>query len=123
MPEQQVVHDGAGRYRLEYRPPVEAEDWNAQISLLTGMAAAQLMLTGGVGVLRTMPAPQQDSVRRFRRQAKALGVPWPNGQRYGDFLRSLQRTDPRHLAWIHEAASLFRGEGYTSCLLYTSRCV
>jgi exoribonuclease R len=114
MPEQQVVHDGAGRYRLEYRPPVEAEDWNAQISLLTGMAAAQLMLTGGVGVLRTMPAPQQDSVRRFRRQAKALGVPWPNGQRYGDFLRSLQRTDPRHLALIHEATSLFRGAGYTS---------
>jgi exoribonuclease R len=113
MPEQQVVHDGPGLYRLEFRPPVASEDWNAQISLLTGMAAAQLMLDAGVGILRTMPAPQRDSVRRFRRQARALGVPWPDGQRYGDFLRSLDRTDPRHLALIHEATSLFRGAGYT----------
>ena len=113
MPEQQVVHDGPGLYRLEFRPPLASEDWNAQISLLTGMAAAQLMLDAGVGILRTMPAPQRDSVRRFRRQARALGVAWPDGQRYGDFLRSLDRTDPLQLALIHEATSLFRGAGYT----------
>lgn len=113
MPEQQVVHEGPGVYRLEFRPPLAAEDWNAQISLMTGMAAAQLMLDAGVGILRTMPAPQRDSVRRFRRQARALGVPWPDGQRYGDFLRGLDRHDPRHLALIHEATSLFRGAGYT----------
>lgn len=71
MPEQQVVHEGPGRYRLEFRPPLEAEDWNAQISLMTGMAAASLMLDAGVGILRTMPAPQKDGVRRFRRQARA----------------------------------------------------
>lgn len=113
MPEQQVVHDGAGAYRLEYRPPLAAEDWNAQISLLTGMAAAQLMLEGGVGVLRTMPAPAREAVRRFRRQAAAMGVAWADGQRYGAFLRALDRDNPRHLALIHEATSLFRGAGYT----------
>ncbi|MBK8469672.1 MAG: RNB domain-containing ribonuclease [Candidatus Phosphoribacter sp.] len=113
MPEQQVVHDAAGRYRLEYRPPLAAEDWNAQISLMTGMAAAELMLAGGVGVLRTMPAPDPQAVRRFRRQARAVGVNWPDGQRYGDFLRSLDRRNPRHLALIHEATSLFRGAAYT----------
>lgn len=113
MPEQQVVHEGPGRYRLEFRPPLEAEDWNAQISLMTGMAAASLMLDAGVGILRTMPAPQKDGVRRFRRQARALGIAWPDGQRYGDFLRSLDRTNPRHLALIHEATALFRGAGYT----------
>jgi len=98
---------------LEFRPPLEAEDWNAQISLMTGMAAASLMLDAGVGILRTMPAPQKDGVRRFRRQARALGIAWPDGQRYGDFLRSLDRTNPRHLALIHEATALFRGAGYT----------
>ena len=113
MPEQEVVHEGPGRYRLEFRPPVAAEDWNAQISLMTGMAAAALMLDAGVGILRTMPAPQRDAVRRFRRQARALGVVWPDGQRYGDFLRGLDRGNPRHLAVIHEATALFRGAGYT----------
>ena len=33
------------------------EDWNAEISLLTGIAAARIMLDAGVGVLRTLPAP------------------------------------------------------------------
>ncbi len=113
MPEQQVVHDGAGQYRLDYRPPLPAEDWNAQISLMTGMAAAQLMLDGSVGVLRTMPAPDPGAVRRFRRQARAMGMSWPDGQRYGDFLRGLDRTQPRQLALIHEATALFRGAGYT----------
>ncbi len=113
MPEQQVVHDAAGHYLLQYRPPLPAEDWNAQISLMTGMAAARIMLDGGVGILRTLPAPEPEVVRRFRRQARALGVPWPDGLRYGDFLRTLERDDPRHLALVHEATGLFRGAGYT----------
>ena len=113
MPEQQVVHEGPGRYRLEYRPPLAAEEWNAQISLMTGMVAAEIMLAAGVGILRTMPTPDPDAVRRFRRQARALGVPWADGQRYGDFLRGLDRHDPKHLALIHEATALFRGAGYT----------
>ncbi|PID96240.1 MAG: ribonuclease II [Actinomycetales bacterium] len=113
MPEQQVVHDARGHYRLEYRPPMEAESWNAQISLLTGMAAAQLMLEAGVGILRTMPAPGSRDVRRFKRQARALGVPWSSGQRYGDFIRALDTADPRQLALVFEATSLFRGADYT----------
>lgn len=113
MPEQEVVHDAAGSYVLRYRPPQACEDWNAQISLMTGMAAADIMLRGGVGILRTMPAPDKGAVKRFRRQSRALGVPWPDGMRYGDFLRSLHRDDPKHLALIHEATSLFRGAGYT----------
>lgn len=113
MPEQQVHEDPAGGYVTAFRPPLATEDWNAQISLMTGMAAAELMLRAGVGILRTMPAPDPGAIQRFRRQARALGVPWPDGQRYGDFLRSLDRTDRRHLALIHEATALFRGAGYT----------
>jgi len=90
-----------------------AEDWNAQISLLTGMGAADLMLRGKVGILRTMPPPDPRDLARFRRQAVAARVPWPDGLAYGEFLRTLDRTDPRHLALIHEATALFRGAGYT----------
>ena len=43
IPEQEIVEDG-GRFRLGYRVPLPVESWNEQISLLTGMAAAALML-------------------------------------------------------------------------------
>ena len=113
MPEQEVHLGDGGDFTLEFRPPRTVEDWNAQISLLTGMAAADMMLHAGVGILRTMPEADHNAVARFRRQTKALGAPWPAEQGYGDFLRSLDRTNPKHLALIHDATSLFRGAGYT----------
>ena len=114
MPEQQVTARDGGGFTLEFRPPVPAEEWNAQVSLLTGMAAATMMLDAGLGVLRTMPAPTPDAVARFRRAARGLGVEWPEGEPYGDLVRGLDRANPRHLALIHEATSLFRGAGYTA---------
>ena len=114
MPEQQVTARDGGGFTLEFRPPVPAEEWNAQVSLLTGMAAAEMMLDAGVGVLRTMPAPTDDAVARFRRAARGLGVEWPEDMPYGDLVRGLDRTNPRHLALIHEATALFRGAGYTA---------
>lgn len=103
-----------GRYVLERRVPQPVEDWNAQLSLMTGMAGAALMLEGGVGILRTMPEADEHAVERFRRQAKTLGTPWPAGQRYGDYLRGLDTEDSRQLAIMHAAASLFRGAGYVA---------
>lgn len=113
MPEQEVNEDDQGHYRLYFRPPLEVEDWNAQISLMTGMAAAEMMVKAKVGILRTMPAPDENAVSRFRRASRALGVEWQQGTPYGEFLRTLDRTNPKHLALIHEATSLFRGAGYT----------
>src|SRR6478736_184789 len=113
MPEQEVQEDGSGGFTISFRPLLAAEDWNAQISLLTGMGAADLMIRGRIGILRTMPTPDERDLARFRHQAAAAGVPWPEGLPYGEFLRSLDRTDPRHLALIHEATTLFRGAGYT----------
>ncbi len=113
LPEQEVSLDEAGHYVLAFRPPVAAEDWNAQISLMTGMAAAEMMLHAGVGILRTMPEPDHNAIKRFRRQARALGVNWPPTVLYGELLRSLDRANPKHLALIHEATALFRGAGYT----------
>jgi exoribonuclease R len=102
-----------GRYTLDRRELLPVEAWNAQLSLMTGMAAASMMLDGGVGILRTMPPAQPDAIARLRRQARALGTPWPEDQPYGEYLRMLDGTDPKHLSILHAAASLFRGAGYT----------
>ena len=114
LPEQEVTLNEDGCFELGFRPPVRAEDWNAQLSLLMGMVAARMMLDAGVGILRTMPPPDEGSVARFRRQAKSLGVDWPRSEPYGDFIRGLDLADPRQLALVHEAASLFRGASYTA---------
>jgi exoribonuclease R len=113
VPSQEVERKEDGTYAVRFRPPVPAEDWNAQISLMTGMAAAELMLGAKIGILRTLPPADEGSLRRFRHQARALGVPWPEKQNYGEFLRSLDREDPKQLALIYEATGLFRGAGYT----------
>lgn len=113
IPAQEVQRDANGDYHLRLRPPVTSEDWNSQISLLTGMAAASMMLEAKVGILRTMPEAPQFAVDRFRGQARALGVTWPKGLAYGEFLRTLNRDDPHHLALMYAAGSLFRGAGYT----------
>jgi exoribonuclease R len=111
-PEQEVVPDGDG-WALQYRAAMPIEDWNAQISLLTGAAAAQIMLAGHVGVLRTMPSARQVDVDRLRHQAKALRIPWPHGATYGDVLRTLDRSQPRSAAFTVQALSLFRGAAWT----------
>jgi exoribonuclease R len=103
-----------GRYTLERRRPLPVEQWNAQISLMTGMAAAGVMVAGGVGILRTMPAPFEKTLDLFRRQVDALGCPWPENMAYGEYLRELDQSDPRGLAAIHAASSLFRGAGYVA---------
>jgi exoribonuclease R len=111
VPEARIVPDDGG-YRLEREAPLAVEDWNAQVSLLTGMVAAELMLRGRVGVLRTMPAPTADDVAAFRAQTVALGVPWREDVAYGDYLRGLDRASPAALAILDAATGLFRGAGY-----------
>jgi exoribonuclease R len=110
-PDQEVVLTQNG-YDLERRMPLPIEDWNAQLSLLTGMAAARIMLDGGFGILRTMPGPDPAALAAFRRQTELLGLPWRSDRDYGEYLRTLDRTDPRALAVLQDAASLFRGAGY-----------
>ena len=102
-----------GQYQIMATAPLPVEDWNAQISLLTGMEAARIMLDGGVGILRTMPGPLPEDLEVFRLQAKTLGADWATDQPYGEFLRSLDLSAPGALALMHKATSLFRGATYT----------
>ncbi|WP_375384867.1 RNB domain-containing ribonuclease [uncultured Microbacterium sp.] len=108
------VVEAAGRYRLEREASSPVEDWNSQVSLLTGMAAAEIMLRGGIGILRTMPVAARDDVVAFRAQTVALGDPWRADTSYGDYLRGLDRGAPATLAILEAAASLFRGAGYVA---------
>ncbi len=111
IPEQEVVPDEDG-WRLEFRAPLPVEGWNAQISLLTGMAAAHLMLYGQVGILRTMPPADAGSLRRLRQTAKALHIAWPAELDYPEFVRRLDPHLPAHAAMLNACTTLFRGAGY-----------
>ncbi|GHG73584.1 ribonuclease R [Streptomyces griseocarneus] len=113
VPEQEVVRRDDGPYELAYRAPLPADGWNAQISLMTGMAAAQLMLGAGTGVLRTLPAAPESAVARLRRVARALGVTWPETMPYAVVVRALDPNDTQHAAFLQECTTLLRGAGYT----------
>ena len=111
-PEVRIVADGDG-YALERSYGVPLEDWNAQVSLLTGMAAAEIMLRGRVGILRTMPAAAAADIADFRAQTVALGLPWQPDVSYGDYLRGLDRS-PAARAVKEYAGGLYRGAGYAT---------
>ncbi|WP_433209226.1 RNB domain-containing ribonuclease [Dactylosporangium sp. CS-047395] len=112
LPEQEVEPDGDG-WRLTLRAPVEVEEYNAQISLLTGMSAAKIMLDGGVGLLRTMPPAPAETVEALRLAARALDVPWPDGATPGRVIAALDPSQPRAAAFLDQAAEMMRGAGYT----------
>ncbi|MFB6439910.1 RNB domain-containing ribonuclease [Streptomyces sp. NPDC056411] len=137
VPEQEIVEQH-GRYTLAYRAPLPSYAWNAQISLLTGMAAAELMLASGTGILRTLPSPKLStspplsaslergdpheqggppsrsvSVARLRLTARALGVDWPHHTSYSALIRTLDPRRAAHAAFLQECTALLRGAGYT----------
>jgi exoribonuclease R len=114
IPEQEVELEPGGDWRLTRRRTTPVEVWNSQISLLTGAAAASMMLHGGVGLLRTMPQPQPAAVARLRRAGQALGIDWPDGVTVGRVIDGLDPAQPRAAAFIDHAAELLRGAGYTA---------
>lgn len=102
------------RWVLSFRQPLPVETWNAQVSLLTGMAAAQLMTTGKVGILRTVSPADPGAVARLHRVAAALRVPWPVSQSYADFIRGLDPSRADHAAVLNACTALLRGAGYAA---------
>ncbi|WP_342800862.1 RNB domain-containing ribonuclease [Nocardia sp. No.11] len=115
LPAQDVVRHG-DNWRLELEPRTAADDWNEQVSLLTGMCAAQIMLAHqgpAIGLLRTMPPPPDSAIASMRRTAAALGVAWPADMPVGRLLAGLDANTPAALVLMSEATSLLRGAGYT----------
>jgi exoribonuclease R len=112
IPEQVVEPDGDHHYRLSFEAPLVSEGWNAQISLLTGIEAARIMLEGDSGLLRTLDPPDERTVSRLRRAAKALSVAWPGTGGYPAFVRSLDPTTTAGAALLVQATHALRGAGY-----------
>jgi exoribonuclease R len=111
LPEQEVDVEG-DQWRLAFRSLIPAESWNAQISLLTGMAAASMMVYARVGLLRTLPPPDPRDVQRLHRVARGLHIEWPAEQLYPDFIRGLDPDKPSHAAMVTACTRLLRGSGY-----------
>jgi exoribonuclease R len=111
LPDQEISVSG-DRWDLEYRSPPAVEGWNAQISLLTGLGAAWLMLDAGVGILRVLPPPAERDVARLRRTAHALDIEWPAEQSYAEFVRGLDPAYANQAAMITSCTRLLRGSGY-----------
>ncbi len=112
IPAQEVEPDGDG-WQLRLVAPTAIENFNAQISLLTGQAAAQIMIDGKVGLLRTMPPPPPGAFDKLRAAAGPLGIEWPDGASAGRVIASVDPGDPRGAAFLDQAGELMRGAGYT----------
>ncbi len=112
LPDQEVVQLPDGRFELIYEVSRPVEDWNAQISLLTGIAASRIMLDAGTGILRTLPPPDPRTVASLRRSARALGLDWPDDVPYADRVRALRPDGPASIALLTQAARGLRGAGY-----------
>ncbi len=113
LPEQEVDVDGAS-WALVYRELMPVESWNAQISLLTGMGAAEIMLYGEEGIVRTLPPPPDSAVDRLRRTAAALHIEWHPDVDYPDFVRSIDPNTAPGAAMLNACATLLRGAGYVA---------
>lgn len=112
LPEQDVEASATG-YTITLRAPLPVEKWNAEISLLTGICAAKIMLDAGHGILRTVPPPDEHAIDTLKAAARALGIDYPDGAHPGDVLASVDSRDPRHVAFLEHAGALLRGSGYT----------
>src|SRR3954464_6192219 len=113
LPEQEVEVTG-DEWSLEFRSMIPAETWNAQISMLTGFAAASLMVYARTGLLRTLPPPRPHDLQRLHRVARALHIEWPAEQLYPDFIRGLDSRKPAEAAMITASTRLLRGSGYVA---------
>jgi exoribonuclease R len=111
VPAQAIEAAGSG-YRLQYETPLPVERWNAQVSLLTGICAARIMVDGGVGLFRVLAPAEESAVAGLRRSAAALGVPWGAHESYPEVIRGLDPANPGHAAFAVRASRLFRGAGY-----------
>lgn len=114
LPDQEVTFED-GQFRLTYRAQLPVDGWNEQISLMTGMAAAKIMLDSGAGVLRVQGTSAPDVVARVHAIAAFLGIDWPHHLSYADLVRSLRpETNQKHAAFLHEARAMLLKAEYTS---------
>jgi exoribonuclease R len=74
--------------------------------------AAEMMVERGVGILRTLPAPDDDALGRFRGAVKGLGIAWTRDESVAELLNGLDPSRPRQMAVFDAATALMRGSSY-----------
>ena len=115
LPEQEVVPDGAGGWTVQVRQRLDVEAWNAEISLLTGMARgadhAGRRGRRAAHAARARARRAWSELRRAARDARARlarrRARWPR------CWPACPRTPPHALALRRAATTLLRGAGYT----------
>ncbi|MGI8868075.1 MAG: RNB domain-containing ribonuclease [Mycobacteriales bacterium] len=112
--EQEVEKGPDGAWTLKFRRTLPVEKANAQISLLTGRCAADLMLQAKIGIVRTVPEPGERQVDALRRIAHSLRIDWPDGAAVGDVVSAVDAGSGPHDAFLAAALHLMRGADYTS---------
>jgi exoribonuclease R len=111
-PEQEVVKDENGCFRLQLRPQSWAEQKNAALSLATNLAVADVLLKARTGLFRTMAEPQEWAVRRLRHTAKALGISWPKAEELQTLERRLDPAAPADAAMMMAIRRASQSAGY-----------
>jgi exoribonuclease R len=114
FPDQAVVADAAapGGLKLVADSRLASEDQNAAMSLAANLAVAKAMFVAKVGLFRVMDDPDEREMGILHRVAHALGVPWPKGKTLRDVNRTLDGSNPKHLAFLRMARRLGGGASY-----------
>ncbi len=111
-PQQEVEADGDGRFHLQFRPRVPAEDRNAALSLAANLAVADTLHRAGTGLFRVMARPDDRAVLRLRRTAAAFGLGWGAGEALAEFERRLDPSRPRDAAFMLAVRRAGQGASY-----------
>jgi exoribonuclease R len=112
LPDRELV-PASGGYVLRYERVLPVEEWNAQISLLTGHCAAEIMISGGVGILRTLPPIDARQLTKLQLVARSLGIDWPKGASLGEVVRRQDGSTAESAAFLTQVAHALRDAGYT----------
>lgn len=99
-PQQEVVEQPDGGFRLAFRPMSGIEQGNAALSLAANLAIADALYEHRTGLFRVMPGPNEGAVRRLRHSARAFGIDWPQSMSLEQRERTLDPNVPAEAAFM-----------------------
>ena len=111
-PEQEVEHNGDGKFTLRFRPLLPSETRNAAMSLASNLAVADALQAAGTGLFRIMSEPSDFAVKRLRLTAQAFGLEWADATPLAQFEQMLDPADPRHGAFMLAVRRAGEGASY-----------
>ena len=111
-PEQEVEHNGNGKFTLRFRPLLPSETRNAAMSLASNLAVADALQAAGTGLFRIMSEPSDFAVKRLRLTAQAFGLEWADATPLAQFEQMLDPADPRHGAFMLAVRRAGEGASY-----------